>query len=73
MAKVVNHGFSGKLGEIVYSLQDGKNMAKAFTPPSNPRTPKQMTHRLVFGKVNKFAKGFYWKVPQPYTFPKPNS
>jgi hypothetical protein len=73
MAKVVNHGFSGKLGGIVYSLQDGINIARAYEKPSNPRTPKQMAHRLVFGKVNKFVKGIYRKVLQPYTFPRPKS
>jgi hypothetical protein len=32
-----------------------------------------MAHRLVFGKINKFAKGIYRKVLQPYTFPRPKS
>jgi hypothetical protein len=73
MAKVLNHCFIGKLGGIVYSLQDGKNIARAFTPPSNPRTPEQMAHRLVFGKVNKFTKSIYRNVLQPYTFPRPKS
>jgi hypothetical protein len=73
MAKVQNHCFIGKLGKYVYSVQDSKNIARIFTPPRNPRTHKQMAHRLVFGKVNQFAKYIYYDVLRPYTFPRPKS
>jgi hypothetical protein len=73
MAKVVNQGFSGKLGKVVYYSMNGQNYAKPLPKQKKSRTPEQMAHRLVFGKVNKFAKSIYEKVLQPYTFPRPKS
>jgi hypothetical protein len=73
MAKIINHGFSGKLGKIVYSSQNGKDYAKLYRKPKNPRTPEQMAHRLVFGKINHFARFIYKGVLKPYTFPRPKS
>jgi hypothetical protein len=73
MAKVVNLGFNGKLGKYVYYSMNGIHYAKPLPKQKDPKTPEQMAHRLVFGKINKFAKFIYYGVLKPYTFPRPKS
>jgi len=61
----------GRLGEIVGSSWRGKPYVKTYTKPHDPKTPKQMTVRDIFGHVCSIAKVIYHPVLKPYTFPKP--
>lgn len=45
---------SGKVGGIVaYITKDGQQVVRAYVKPKNPKTPKQMAHRMKFALANK--------------------
>jgi hypothetical protein len=73
MAKVLNHGISGKLGNKVYYSINGNSYVKPLPRQKDPRTPEQLAHRFVFMKISQFSKFIYRGVLQPYTFPRPKS
>ena len=45
---------SGKIGSIVaYKSKSGKQVFRNYTTPKDPKTPKQLAHRMKFGLVNR--------------------
>jgi hypothetical protein len=47
-------GFSGKIGPVVaYTTKYGKQVYRKYTIPRDPKTPKQLAHRMKFSLANK--------------------
>ncbi len=44
---------SGKIGPITTYVLNGKQVVRANTIPRDPKTPKQLAHRMKFALVNK--------------------
>ena len=44
---------SGKIGSVTTYVLNGKQVVRANTIPRDPKTPKQLAHRMKFGLVNK--------------------
>lgn len=58
MAKVVNGMFVGRIGNIVYYIVNGQQRARIWVKPSDPKTSKQVAHRLKIKVCTKFLKSF---------------
>lgn len=55
MAKVLKNGLlSGRVGNLVYFVINGKQYVRAWVKPSNPRTPLQKRHRAKMMTCGKF-------------------
>jgi hypothetical protein len=50
---------TGRLGEFVGSKWKGINYLRLYAKPSNPRTPDQISVRLVFKYLSLFASALY--------------
>lgn len=46
-------GLSGKIGPVTTYLRKGVQVVRANTKPRDPKTPKQLAHRMKFSLVNK--------------------
>ena len=47
-------GVSGKIGSVVaYTSKSGKQVFRNYVIPNDPKTPKQLAHRMKFALVNK--------------------
>ena len=44
---------SGKIGPITTYVLNGKQVVRKSTKPNDPKTPKQLAHRMKFALVNK--------------------
>jgi hypothetical protein len=59
MAKVLSNGLiSGRVGNLVYYVKDGKQFVKMYTEPKDAKTPKQMFNRAKMRDCSKFFKQF---------------
>ena len=60
-------GFYGKLGQLVGQRWKNKRTIRAYTIPTNPRTPAQQANRGVFAEATRYAQmamSMNWKAPQ---------
>lgn len=46
-------GLSGKIGPIITYVRNGTQVVRAKSVPRDPKTPKQMAHRMKFTLINK--------------------
>ena len=44
---------SGKIGPVTTYVLNGKQVVRTNTIPHDPKTPKQLAHRMKFALVNK--------------------
>lgn len=46
-------GLSGKIGPVVTYVRNGKQVVRSLPTPNDPKTQKQLAHRMKFSLVNK--------------------
>ncbi len=61
MAKVVNGLLVGRVGNLVYYILNGKQCVRSYKKPRDPKTSRQVAHRLKIKVCTKFLKSF-WNV-----------
>lgn len=54
MAKVINGLLSGKVGNLIYFIIEGKQFVRAYVKPDNPGTPGQRRQRARIKTCSKF-------------------
>jgi hypothetical protein len=68
---IIKATITGRLGEIVGSSWKGVNYIKRFTPPTNPKTELQQTHRSVFAFLGSMASSLAEPLLNKYMYPAP--
>lgn len=59
MAKVLKNGLlSGRVGNLVYFVINGRQYVRAWVKPANPRTPSQLRHRAKMKACAQFLSQF---------------
>lgn len=59
MALITNNGlYSGRLGNLIYYIIDGKQYVRTFVVPNNPRTPRQQQHRCKIKTCGEYLRNF---------------
>lgn len=59
MAKVLKNGLlSGRVGNLVYFVMNGKQYVRAWVKPANPKTPPQLRHRARVRACSQFLGPF---------------
>ena len=46
-------GLSGKIGPVVVYMRKGQQIVRSNNTPKDPKTPKQLAHRMKFSLSNK--------------------
>jgi len=59
MARVLSNGLiSGRVGNLIYYVRDGKQYVRIAKAPNDPKTEKQLRHRAKVRDSGKFFKQF---------------
>lgn len=71
MAKItgVFTGYKGKVGNMVYAMWKGVQVAKTRTVPYNPQSAEQSTQRTLFATLVSIGRGILTDIIQPFWDP----